>query len=332
MVLSLIAALMGGAGSVASGIMGANAADDAQKTNWNIALLNYYQREAERRDRIRQATKTDREQKLGFTDADGSRVHFVPGVGWVNDLSDEAKGLQDAQRNEQMNVLQKDLPMRRRFMERNEKRSYEDESDADALRRNMRDLRRAPDSELESLLYNSAVMGMDDAFDKSQASAVTAAARTGSSNVDRILSGLNKDRAEAQGRAAMEAKLKARGSGDADFENKRSQLANLYNMFATRASVAPDVSYQPMNVDKNSQGMMAQGSKQAFDASKYLAEAFGAKGGTMDYVQPNYGWANAVGSGSNALSAMFKSLSQQGYGSGDGGSSYYNKYDDRLIG
>lgn len=324
-----LAALFGAGGSIASGIFGANAADEANETNKQIALLNYYQREAERQERIRQAAKLDREQKMGFTDSDGSRVSFVPGKGWVSDLSDEAQALQNAQRNEQMNVLQKDLPMRRRFMERNEQRSFEDESQADALRRDMRDLRRAPDSELEALLYNTAVQGMDDAFDKSQASAVTAAARTGSSNIDRMLSGLNKDRAEAQGRAAMEAKLKARGSGDADFENKRSQLANLYNMFATRASVAPDVSYQPMNVDKNAQGMMAQGSKQAFDAGKYLGEAFGAKGGTMDYTQPNYGWANAIGGSGNALAALFRSMGQGGWG-GDGGSSSYNKYDDRL--
>lgn len=329
MVLPLIGGLIGGAGSIVSGIMGARAADDASERNWQINLLNYYAREQERRDRIAQATRNERDQKLGYTDSDGSRVRFVEGVGWVSDLSDEAQDIQDAQRAEQLRVLQQDLPMRRRSMERNERRSYQDEADADALRRDMRDLRRAPDSELEALLYNSAVQGMDDAFDKSQSAAVTSAMRTGSSNIDRILSGLNKDRAEAQGRAAMEAKLKARGSGDADFENKRAQLANLYNMFATRASVAPDVSYQPMNVDKNSQGMMAQGSQNAMKAGSELASAFGAKGGTMDYTQPNYGWANAIGGGANALSSMFRNMA--GSDLFGGGSSMHNKFQDRLI-
>lgn len=326
----MIGALIGGLGTLASGILGANAASDANEKNWKINLLNYYAREAERRDRIAQMQRVERDQKLGYTDADGSRVHFVEGKGWVNDLSGEKRQLQDAQEAEQMRVLQQDLPMKRRSMTRNEARSREDEAQADAIRRDMRDLRRGSDSELEALLYNSAVQGMDDAFDKSQAAAVTAAARTGSSNIDRLLSGLNKDRAEAQGRAAMEAKLKARGSGDADFENKRAQLANLYNMFATRASVAPDVSYTPQNVDRNSQGMLAQGSQQGLKAGMGLGDAFGQKGGTMDYTQPDYGWANAIGSGSRALSSMFKNMN---FGGGDdGGSSYFNKYQDRLIG
>lgn len=326
----LIGGLLGGIGSVASGIMGARAADDAQEKNWQINLLNYYARERERQDRIAQAQKNDREQKLGFTDSDGSRVHFVPGQGWVSDLSDSAQGIQDAQRREQMDVLTKDLPMRRRAMERNEQRSFEDEATADGMRRDLKDLRRAPDSELENLLYGSATRGMNEAFDKSQAAAVTAAARTGTSNIDRILHGLNKDRAEAFGNAAMEAKLKARGSGDAAFENKRSSLANLYNMFATRASVAPDVSYQPMNVDKNSQGMLAQGSQNMLKTGIALDTAFGAKGGTMDYTQPNYGWSNAVGSGMNALGGMFRNMASANFGN-DGGSSYFSKYQDRLV-
>lgn len=333
MVLPLIAAGIGAGGSIISGIMGANSADKAQEQNWRINLMNYYQRERERQDAIRQAAKVDGENKLGVTDADGSSTKFVPGVGWVSTRGAEQEQLADAQRAEQMATLQQDLPMRRRSMQRNEQRSLEDESEADALRRDMRDLRPGSDQELESLLYGAATRSMGDAFDASTATATREAARTGSSNTAAILKGLADQRAKSFGDAAMEAKLRARGSGQQEFDTRRSGLANLYNMFATRASVAPDVSYKPTNVDGGASSQTGALSKQGLQAGTALQAAFGAKGGSMDYVQPNNGWANAVGSGANALSSMFKSPDFASmFGGGSGGTSSYAKDQSRYRG
>jgi hypothetical protein len=322
--LPLLAAGIGAAGSIASGFMGANAANRAADDNWQINLLNYYQREREREDRMAESRINKREQKQGYTDADGGSTKWVPGQGWVTTRGKEMEELDNLQKQEQRNVLTRDLPMRRRSMDRNEARSLEDEAQADTLRRDMRDVRREDDSVLESLLYDAATRKMAQAYDESQATAVREAQRTGSSNIPKILEGMNKNRAESYGDAAMEAKLRSRGQGDAEFERKRAGLANLYNMFATRASVGPDVSYRPQNVEGAAGGMADNLSKQMLAAGKDLADAAGQRGGTMDYVQPNYGMANAIGGGANALAGMFRGIAA------GGGGNAAQKYDNRL--
>lgn len=322
MVLPLLAAGIGAAGSIASGFMGMNAANNAADTNWEIALLNYYQRERERNDRIAQAQKVDRENKLGQTDADGGTVKFVPGVGWVQTRGKTQEEIAQAQNAEQLRILQQDLPTKRAVMNRNVQRGLEDSADADSLRREMRTMRKGTDDELEALLYGAATRGMDDAFDASTATATREAARTGSSNTGKLLAGLAEQRAKSQGDAAMEAKLRARGSGQQEYDTRRAGLANLYNMFATRASVAPDVSFQPMPVDANGNKAMAALSKQGLEAGNAVSNAFGQKGGSMDYIQPNYGAANAVATAGNALAGLFRS---PGLWGDSGGSSSFNK-------
>ena len=70
-------------------------------------------------------------------------------------------------------------------------------------------------------------------------------------------------------------------------------------------------------------------------------QAFQKQGGTMDYVEPNMGWANAVGSAGQALQGAFNKnaaaktengsndalmayIMQQQGGYGGGGSTYGN--------
>lgn len=331
MVLPLIGAAIGAGGTIVSGILGANAASDAAEKNWQINLLNYYQREREREDRIRESAANKREQQLGFSDSDGNRTRFVPGVGWVSERGARGQRLADLQQQEQLNVLTKDLPMRRRFMDRNEERSRKDESMADTLRADLRDLRRLDDRELASMLFNIATNNINESFDNATETALTNAARTNSSNSGKIVAELNDQRAKTLADAGMEAFMRARGQGQQEFEARRGGLANLYNLFATRASVAPDVSYQAQNVDGQNPQLMSQGSRQQMAAGEALAQAAGARGGVMDYIQPNYGWANAVGSGANALGSMFRGMSApQGFG--NGGSSTIPKRNDRLIG
>lgn len=310
---SIFAALLGGAGSLASGIMGANAADDAAQMNWQINLLNYYARERERRERMQFAREGRRDQKLGAVDADGNRTRFVEGQGWVSTRSPEQQQLADAQYDEQMNVLTRDLPQRRRYLDRNEQRSLEDENQADALREMFRTLQPESEEDLRGMLYGAATRGMADAFDDQTETLMRGANRTGASNIDQILRGVNESRAKAFGDAAMDARLRARGVTQQEFDQRRSNLANLYNMFATRASAMPEVSYRPQNVDSGaaSPALMNAFAQRTLSANENLAKAAGQRGGTLDYIQPNYGWANAVGGGASALGSMFRSLGAQ---------------------
>src|ERR1043165_2882906 len=98
----MIGALIGAAATIGSGILGANAESDAANKNWQIDLLNYYARQQERFDTIQQAREQSAENKLGVTDAAGNRTHFIPGVGWVTELSDEQKTLQEGYQQEEL--------------------------------------------------------------------------------------------------------------------------------------------------------------------------------------------------------------------------------------
>lgn len=326
--LPLIGMALGGIGSAVGGIMGAEASADANEKNWQINLMNYYARERERREQMQESRINKRENQLGTTDADGNRTQFVAGQGWVSTRGKDGDQIADLQRQEQINVLTNDLPMRRRFMERNEGRSYEDEDTADTIRRDMKSVRRGNDAELESLLYNTATNRMAQAYDESQAATVREAQRTDSSNIGKMLESSNRNRADSYADAAMEAKLRARGSADQEYQSKVGNLANLYNMFASRASVAPDVSYRPENVDAGMQQMAGQLSRQGVTVGEALAQAAGKKGGTIDYVQPDYGMANAIGSGTRALSGMFKGIAAENGMTAVGSES--QKYDKRL--
>ena len=307
--------LLGGIGSAASSLFGGNAADDADKRNWQINLLNYYARERERSEKIAAAQKAENNQKLGTTDADGSTTRFVPGQGWVSTRGAEQQKLSNLQNAEQERVLQHDLPLVRDSLNRNEVRSREDDVEADTLRRGIKGLTRGSDDTLQSLLYNAATKGVNQAFDDSQATAVREAQRTDSSNIPAILKGLNQNRMKTLADAQMESTLRARGSADQEYNTKMGNMSNLYNLFATRASAAPNVSYRPQAIDTG-QSNNAQFSKQLLQADNYATDAFGTKGGTLDYVSPSYGTANAIGGASNALGSMFRQQAQS--------------YDDRL--
>jgi len=89
-------ALLGAFANVVGAGLGASAASKADDTNWDINLLNYYQRERERNDAIQQGRHQEHDTKLGATDAAGNRTYFKPGVGWVTDLAPQQKTLQDA--------------------------------------------------------------------------------------------------------------------------------------------------------------------------------------------------------------------------------------------
>ena len=60
MVLPLIAAGLGAAGSIAGGIMGANAQESANKTNQLINIMNAMMRQQERIDQMEMAGKIRR--------------------------------------------------------------------------------------------------------------------------------------------------------------------------------------------------------------------------------------------------------------------------------
>lgn len=96
MVLPIIGALAGAAGSIGSALIGANAQSTATQYNWMANLYNLAQRRQERRESMDYADTLRREQQLGGTDAFGNRSYFKPGQGWVQELAPEQRALMEA--------------------------------------------------------------------------------------------------------------------------------------------------------------------------------------------------------------------------------------------
>lgn len=311
--LNVLAALLGGAGSIAGGIMGANAQDSANETNMMINLMNYFSRERERQDAIEQAGKIRREDKLGGTDAAGNSTYFVPGKGWVTNLTPENAGIQQSQRREQERVLNSDLPMLRRANEANYKDRLQDRELEEKYIKELPYAKVDPGS-IRSMLFADAREGIDGSFDESTAAALRGANRRGMSGIDKILSSFARQRADATGDAFQKTGVQAMQLADQMSRQNTGQLQGLINFFGGRARGLPAVNYKPDNTDDAANNLMKSFLSAAQNSEGLSVNAAGKQGGTIDYTQPNMGYANTMVQGGNALANLLKSFgSQQNY-------------------
>jgi hypothetical protein len=180
--LEMIGGILGAGASLASGIIGAEAADEASERNFAINLYNLQLRERERQESMALAAQLRREGKLGTTDIRGIRTHFVPGKGWVVDAPANVKAMMAAQDAEQMKQLLQDLPMRRKVMERNYARGIEDEGVADTFRRKLANVYTPSDEAYAADLYNAQAMGLREASRDAGKRVFTQAMRTGNNS------------------------------------------------------------------------------------------------------------------------------------------------------
>ena len=301
--VEMIGGLAGAGASIAGGIMAANAADRAANMNWNINLMNYYQREAERRESIRRADVASAEQKLGTSDIRGTTTKFVPGKGWVTTGAPELMEMMKLQDQAQRDILTKDIPQRRKVQERNYIRGLGDEALAETFRKKLGNVYRSNDEAVAADLYKAMSGGIAESNRDTSKRMFTQAMRTGqNSNFDDLAGSLATASNEAYSRAALNARMQARGKADEAYNQERGANAQLYNMFAQRAGQLPDASYKPMQIEG---GDVADASKTARSSAAGMGVNHAAqKGGTMDYIQPNYGWANAVSGAGNAIGSL----------------------------
>ena len=321
----LIGGLAGAGASLAGGIMNAETQDETNQLNWAINIMNMQQRERERQEAIAMALKVRAEQKLGTTDIRGTRTHFVPGKGWVVEGAPAVLEMQALQDAEQKKVLQHDLPMRRNVMDRNYSRGIEEEALADTFKRQLQNTYTPSDTELEGDLYNAQAMGIREASGDAGRRVFTQAMRTGqNSNFDDIAASMMRENNAAYAKAALNSKLAARGSGQAVADNRRKNLSNLYNLFATRAGQLPETNYKPQSID--TKGTLDPAQAGLLSAGNAATGMFAKKGGELDYTQANMGWGNAVASGGAALASALRGAGGsrggvQGFGSSSGGDS-----------
>jgi hypothetical protein len=313
----LLGGLLGAGGSIASGLIGAEAASETADTNWRINLLNYYQRQRERDQAIAMANKLRAEQKLGTTDIRGTRVHFVPGKGWVTEAGPGVANIIGLQDKEQVAQLTHDLPMRRLVMDRNYSRGLEDEALADTFRRRLKNIPSAtPDEAYAADFYNAQARGIQQASNDAGRRVFTQAQRTGGANMGPIAAALAREANTSYGDAALKSKIMARGLGRQEQQQQEQNLSGLYNLFATRASQLPETNFKPTLFDNSE---LDAGAKGALTTGGLGVQTAGMKGGTLDYIQPNYGFANAVGGGASSLASALRGYGAQRAYEGGGG-------------
>lgn len=408
----VLGALIGAAGSIGAGFLGARAESDAAEKNWQINLLNYYSRERERQEANFQAgiakgeatqdkylarrdalesrdysrkqaergervaledralskkyltedraeAKSDKakaeaekeeyraEAKLGNTDANGNRTYYKEGVGWVSELSPVMQALQDKYLVEERAVLDNDLPKQRELLNRNINRQRKEGDEADNLLWRMKQAKRTSAKEVEDELNGAAANGIQAGFGSALQEAMQTALRTGSSNAGGVAASIGRERSKALQEAFIANKINSRGQADQRYNDEVSNLGNLYNAFASRASADPNIGYNPRNLSGPATGgderiiggtgpsvaAATAGSRQAerqsgnalMDAISRLGQAGGTpisfvngvpaansaminaagmQGGSLSAIQPNFGWANALGGASSAISSM----------------------------
>lgn len=319
--LSAIGGIAGGAFSIMGAQEGAKASAAAHRANLIINMMNFQLRERERRDRIKQAEENRSDTHLGARDADGNRTHFVEGVGWVTELSPEMERMRGLQQREQTNVLGQDLPARRQQMFANIDRQRTENYMAQGLLNQFKNIQQEDPSAMKNRLYGAATRGVNEAFSEQGDQAMRKAIRTGASNTGDIIASLAAAQGEMLQKAAQDAELRAPEMAEQQFNQRRSNAAQLYNMFAERAGRMPEVSYQPINPTGQTNNILSQFAQESGVSGRDLAAAFGARGGVMDYVQPEYGSANALASTGQAVGAMGRSLGGMFSGGGSVGRS-----------
>lgn len=290
----LLSAFLGALGTGASGIAGAIASNRAAGYNYQVDLLNYYQRERERSEALAAAKKRESETKLGTTDAAGNRTYFKPGVGWVTELADDQRTLQELYQQEELQQLQNDLPKQRQILNANVARQGRENNQADALFDAFQRVQRGDAREVENQMNQASSRGITQGFDSALQDAMRAAVRTGASNSGKVAADIGSERAKALETAFMNNKLNAKQQVDANYETERGNLANLYNMFATRASSMPGIGYNPRNIEGMTAGQQEGAIGNNSNAASALINAFAKQGGSMSRIEPNYGIANAI--------------------------------------
>lgn len=320
--------MFGMLGSVAGaglGFMGAMENADAQReatqANFALNIYNAQMKDRWRAEAIAQALRQRREQQLGTTDIRGTRTHFIPGRGWVVEGADSVNQMIALQDAEQRKVLGHDLPQLRAQRDRNYQRSFGEEALADTFRRKLSIAQRVPDDKAYAQdLYDAQTMGLREAERNSTGPAFSNLFRTGAanSNIARAAGEMSRAKNDAYAKAALTARIGAEGHGQAIADSNQKNLANLYNLFATRAGNMPDVGYKPQSLD--TKGQLDSAAAGMLASSNTAVGAFSKEGGQLDYVPANMGYGNALAGLGSSLGSAFRGMGARGGVSGFGGS------------
>lgn len=294
--------IMSGA-ALASSALGAMSAHEANQTNQQIGLLNYYEQVAARQRAEAEARRQQNEAKLGQTDAAGNRTYFVPGVGWVTDLAQDQQQIQDLSEQEMIRQLTEDAARNERVGARSNNRRNREDTLATEADRELRAARRPDQGALRQLLLARGAEARNRSADRAGEASARQAVRQGGHNAAAIRQGARAE-ADATGarQAGIEAELMARGMADQEFAQDRDSASQLYNYFrglSTGGTAAPGTPQlrgpspntgQAANFGSQLIAATGQAPQQAFQnadmsMADFINDAGASVGGLMQFYQ-----------------------------------------------
>jgi len=302
--MEMMGGALGAVGSIAGAFIQADAQKYAANTNYSIALMNYYQRERERTQARIEAQRIERKQDLGMTDIEGTQTKFTEGLGWRTTPTAQKQALMNRQTNEQMQSFG-DAAMKRRQVQANVAQQATERDKARALFDEMGRSSTPTASEIGHLLQSAQSTASNRAFDDTLKVGARQSLRTGA-NPSKIMSEIGRARSQEQGNMASQALLQGMQMAPQLEDQDQKMKANLYNLFATRGSAMPDVSFSPVPIDS---GQTASAMKGSANSGEMAVKAAMMEGGRMPFVPPMYGLANAVGATGMALQGLTKNSS-----------------------
>ena len=305
MIPMMIGAGLSLAGSLYGGAQANKAQNQANALNWAIAQQNMRQQQQQNYQAQSNAEQARNDAKLGGTDGYGNSTKFIEGEGWKTTLSPEVQALYDYFRTQE-------LPTRQSQFKRKDESSRTAHDEAQQLVAELQRVQKQDPQALQQLLYAQASRGIGEGTRDASSVAMREAARTGTTNAASILGALGKQGMDARANARVDSALKARGTVDAEYNNNRAGIGQLYQLFAQRGNDDIGLSYDPNAMIQGTgqaagqyNGALAQGN--ALVNSSYRGPA-----AQLNYQQqPNLNNANAWASGGAALGSMFDMY--QGY-------------------
>ncbi len=199
------------------------------------------------------------------------------------------------------------LPMRRRQMQENFAGQQDDKYYAEGAMNAYKRGGELP-QDAGARAYTSAMQGTNANWDNIVNSLMRSATRQGNSNVGRILTDTMKGRTGDANMLGARARAAGEQAGAQNEAGRGANYLNIFNALSGRSRGMPATQYNPQNVAGASDAAMKNNQSLAADAGNQLTSAYGQKGGSLDYVEPQYGYANAVSGGAQALGGAFQNI------------------------
>lgn len=295
-------ALMGTA--AAGSIMNGMAANDAAQLNNQISMLNYYEQQAANQRARQEARRQQMDAQLGSTDAAGNRTYFIPGVGWVTDLSEDQQAIQDASEEEMKRQLSQGARDERVQERANVRRNRED-TQATEAERELRATRRPDEGALRQLLLARGQTERNRSADRAGNAVARQAIRGGGTNAASLVQGARAaSDADSARQAGVDAALAARSAVGQEFNNDRQAASGMLDYFRKMSTSGTGNSqvFQPSGPQIRSSGVADQG---AINAA--------GRGAGFDYQSPNFALGSTIGDVGQALGGYYDRQQSQQY-------------------